>query len=115
MLPHSPLTLRLRAGVIECEYDLGIRLAYMQAYAAIHAHPQANLTSAFSEFGLLYGDARASIPYMTGGRRGSEQLEDERTRFVNAFKKMRATEQAGYKPREPGLKPKQLGKKKKPK
>lgn len=111
--PHSQLALRLRAGVIECEYDLQVRVGYMQAYAAIHGHPRADITAAFQEFGLLYGDARASIPYMTGGKGGTEQLQDERMAFVKAFEDMRLRERKDYRPREASFKPVSLGKSKK--
>lgn len=99
--------------MIESEYDLAVRTSYMQAYAAIHGHPKADITAAFQEFGLLYGDARASIPYMTGGKGGKEQLADERMGFVQAFKDMKVHEQSSYKPKGAGLKPVGLGKKKK--
>lgn len=84
----------------------------MQAYASIHGHPQADIQAAFGEFGLLYGDARASIPYMTGGKAGAEQQADERMRFVQAFQEMRGQKRAEAEsapPKAPGLKPVSLG------
>lgn len=97
-MPHSPLSLRLRAEVIESEYDFDLRLAYMQAYASIHAHPDSKIEEAFNEFNSLFGDARGSIPYMTGGKRGKELMQDERMELVKAYEAMSLKQRADYKP-----------------
>jgi hypothetical protein len=90
-------------GVIESELMLQMKLGYMQSYASIHAHPQSKVSDAFKEFKMIYGDVKATVPYVTMGRGATEQLHDERMDLVKEYEAMRAKERPNPQPPKPSL------------
>lgn len=102
-MPHSVLSMNLRADVIENEMLLQLRLAYMQSYAAIHAHPHGKISDAFRELRTMYGDARAIVPYLTGGKDAQEQTQDENAALLQAYRNMCAQERPDADSNERGL------------
>jgi len=61
----------------------------MVASCALGSHPNADLKSASSAFSTMYLNAMASIPYLTGGRSGTQMIEDERMAAIEEYKRMR--------------------------
>lgn len=98
-LAHSPIALRLRTGVIESEYFLQMRCAYMASYASIHAHPQSKIEDAFRQVNALYNEVRSAIPYITGGKSGQDMEQDERMAFAKEFEAHRMKERTDFKER----------------
>ena len=86
---HSPLTLQLREGVIECEYIFQASLARVIAYSALNSHPHADLEKAGPKTHANYLDALSTIPYLTGGKSGEDMIRAERLDFVNRFNQYR--------------------------
>lgn len=82
---HSHLTARLRADVLESENLFGSRLAHMQAVASVYAHPKCSLDQVGEKIRTAHLNALGSIPYMTGGKSGTEVVRDERQEFVNKW------------------------------
>ena len=61
--PHSGLTINLHGEVLESDIALQGRLAYVVAFAGLHAHADAALDKALDRVNELYGKAFYSIPY----------------------------------------------------
>ena len=75
--------------VLEGEYLLNTNLAYMTAIGALSSHPEADLGKAGPRIGTLRMDALASLPYMTGGKSGTDMLEEDRKRAIDEWKRRR--------------------------
>jgi len=86
---HSGLTLLIRGEVIEAEYMLLARSAQMVSVAALSSHPVCDMDKNQERVKALYYDVLASIPYMTGGKSGTEVVTDERMKFVEQYNEMR--------------------------
>ena len=87
-MPHSILTMRLRAEVHESELQLQANIGYMMAFGALHAHPHADIDKAAAKVNKLFMRAIGSIPYLTGGKSPEELQRDERLKAVEKYKKM---------------------------
>lgn len=61
--PHSSLTINLHGEVLESDIALQGRLAYVMAFASLHAHPDADLDKAMDRMNELHKNAFYSIPY----------------------------------------------------
>ena len=87
--PHSELALTLRLDVLDSEHRFQAGLAYTQALAALHAHPNADVQAGSETVKRMYLDALAEIPYLTGGRSGTEAAQDDRKAAVQRYHDMR--------------------------
>jgi hypothetical protein len=83
---HSSLALRLRTDVLDSETRLNVRLQYMQAWAAINGHPKADIENASDTLRTMYYDALNEVPYLTGGKSGTEVENAERMQAVQRYK-----------------------------
>ena len=81
--------MRLRADVLESVLLMNAGMQYMQAMAALHAHPEADFSKAGDLVNTMYFNAMAVIPYMTDGLTGKEIVEGERMKAVEKFMEMR--------------------------
>ena len=61
----------------------------MVAVASMYGHPKADIEKGSSGLQTMYFNAMAAIPYLTGGKTGSEALEEERQKAINAWKTMK--------------------------
>jgi hypothetical protein len=75
--------------ILDSEIRYAGGLAYMTAWAGMHAHPNADFSKAFDTLRTLYVDVMAEIPYITGGKSGGEVAHDERMAFVERYKEYR--------------------------
>jgi hypothetical protein len=87
--PHSPLTVRLRGGVIESKLLFEAGLAYLTAFGGMNSHPQADIQKVGEYVNMLYLDALSMLPFMTGGRSGREMMTGERLAAVEEYRDMK--------------------------
>ena len=92
---HSGIALKLRADVLDSTTRLNTRLQYLQAWASIHGHPQADIEKAGDSLRNMYYDALNELPYLTGGKSGKEVAQDDR---MAAVKRWQAHRDAILKP-----------------
>lgn len=85
---HSSLTLALHMEVLESELRLKGDLLYMVAFAALHAHPGADVEKAGPAISTMYIDALQSVPYMVGGSSSEDVVEEDRAAWVKKYKQM---------------------------
>jgi hypothetical protein len=76
-------------AVLETEYLLQVDLAYMMAIGALSSHPKADIEKGGANISVMRMDALASIPYMTGGKSGSDVLEEDRQKAIDEWKRRR--------------------------
>ena len=86
---HSGVALQLRAGVMDSTLRFQASLQYMQAWAAIHGHPKADMSGAVDALRGVYGDALGMIPYLTGGRSGDELRNEDRNAAIERYENYR--------------------------
>lgn len=87
--PHSSLTINLHGEVLESEIELQGRLAYMTAFASLHAHPQADLDKAVERTNELYKNAFYSIPYYDKlVVAGNKQVSDEALAMAKRYREV---------------------------
>ena len=79
----------LREDVIESELIYNGRLALMTAFAALHAHPDADIEKGGQAANVMFMDAEASIPYLTQGMTGTELLHKERSAAIDRYNALR--------------------------
>ena len=61
----------------------------MVSVSAMYSHPRADIEKGNSNLQTMYYNAMAAIPYLTGGKTGSEALEEERQKAIDAWKQMK--------------------------
>ena len=87
--PHSFVTERLRMEVLESELLYEASIGYMQAFSALHGHPNADLDKAAEQTNKMYFEALARIPYFTEGKSSDDLVMAERMKAVEEFTRMR--------------------------
>lgn len=87
---HSKLTERLKADVIESEHLLNVSLAHMISVCSMFAHPQADIEKGNAQLTQMYYNALANLPYLTGGKTGTDMIEEERDKAIKAWREMKA-------------------------
>lgn len=88
--PHSHLTFWLRGDVVEAETVLQADLAYMLAFSSLYSHERADIEKGSSQVNTMYFDALArTMPYLTGGKTGTEMQQKERMRIVEEYRRMK--------------------------
>ena len=87
---HSRVALGLRMAVLESEYLFTATLSHMQAWGALHSHPQADIKAASEALKGLYGNAMACIPYMTGGKSGEEIMHSDRAQAIEEYNRLKS-------------------------
>jgi hypothetical protein len=85
--------------VHESELLYRASIGYMQAFSALHAHPNADLDKAAGQTNKMYFNAMARIPYLTDGKSGDDMAQEERMKAINEYKMIR---DATRKNRNPG-------------
>ena len=83
--PHSHLSNRLYAELIEADLMKDARLARLTAWSAMHSHPDSDLEKAGRQMQLHFIDAMSTIPYVTGGLSGQDALHKERMDAVKQY------------------------------
>ena len=89
---HSPLTLQLHGEVIESGLLLTVDAAYLAAYAAMHAHPSADLEKGNEQVNILYYDTMSRVPYLTLGQTGKEMAHASHMELIAEYRKWRAAQ-----------------------
>ena len=89
---HSGLTLNLHGNVLESELSFQARLTYVTAFAALHAHPDADFAKAADKVNDLHANAFYSIPYyakMNEAKAGEVDADAKAmaARYKEVFKK----------------------------
>ena len=64
-------------------------LAYMSAFAALHGNEQADIEKGSQQTNVMYYNAVARIPFLTGGKSGQSALEADRQALIDAFNEER--------------------------
>ena len=80
---------RVRLEVLESELLYQAGIGYMQAFSALHAHPNADIDKAAEQTNRMYFNALARIPYMTDGKSGEDMVNDERMKAIEEYNRMR--------------------------
>jgi hypothetical protein len=71
----------------ELLYQAGI--GYMQAFSALHGHPNADIDKASEQTNKMYFDALSYVPFLTGGKSGTDMVMEDRLKSINEFKRRR--------------------------
>ena len=79
----------MRLEVLESELLYQASIGYMQAFSALHGHPNADLDKAAEQTNRMYFNALARIPYMTDGTTGDEMVNQERMKAIEEYNRMR--------------------------
>ena len=87
---HTYLTERLYRGVLESELLLHARMSQLIAWAAIHSHPDADMSQAGQDLRVHYVDALSAVPYITQGKTGQTLLQQERLDFAKKYQDYKA-------------------------
>lgn len=86
VFPYTPLTMQLRDNVIECEMLFQAELARMIAFSSMHAHAKADLNKGAQSANIMFMDAIARIPYLTGGKSGVAMMQEDRMQSVEKYR-----------------------------
>lgn len=79
---------RVRLEVLESEFLYEASIGYMQAFSALHGHPNADIQKAAEQTNRMYFNAIGRIPYMTGGKSGDDMMMEERMKAVEEYQRM---------------------------
>ncbi len=80
--------------VLESEHLLQARLANTVAYAAMHAHPHADIEKGAGNVHAMYVRSLDAIPYFTAGMDAADNVNTERIEAIRKWRKMRELEKA---------------------
>lgn len=86
---HSRVALDIRRDVVESMLLYESGLAYMAAFASLHAHPQADIEKGSDQINKMYFDALGKVPYLTGGQSGEDIVMGDRMKAVEEYLKMK--------------------------
>jgi len=68
---------------------MNVDFAHMLAMAAIHAHPNAEFEKGGAQVNRMFFDALNHVPYLTGGKSGTDMAQDDREKAIEQYKKMK--------------------------
>jgi len=60
----------------------------MEAFSAIHSHPDTDIEKGSQSTNKLYYNAISRIPYLTGGQSGEDLVMADRMKSIERYKEM---------------------------
>ena len=85
--PHSFILEALRLSVIESDLYFKLNSNYMNAWAALTAHPNINIKTSIGAFNKLCKDVRNTIPFVRYDK-VAENLDADLQKAIDTFKQM---------------------------